>query len=517
MSTEETTVERPNRGDANATEIACAISEGGGGLIDLSAIECFSHPIAKLSEGKLTDSDNDTATIRVKIRPSVFIIETKKEYTAEEISTSSLNELIRKRVSAFRRRSGGVEPANKHRRLCRDIQDGNRIIVDNAASTLETLSGLLPVVINVKKNWSVRDKKEIQIDLKGNQGVEELVNLSHLDASDWERDRLTALVLNSVQGVYYARHSILDVVVTKSHVSGRTLTNPIIFRLGDFKVWINTPLQLAFPTIDSKTAAESAGKVLYRHPSLNRLQDLKDMAEKSKSVSSILFPGVSKFTASELEIISMGGGTLHYFTAQCFFSKKGVSLEDLISRQHTWQNNATTTAVAAPSPASTVPVTTTTSYADAEATTILKSHNSDLDVLATFLSSEYMDRRQRRQQQQPPATTSPSPPPLSSSSSKGVSLDASITGLSPSPRPSSSSSSKDVSLDASITCFFGPEYHSIADCLAAEDGLTMHILPTSLDSATVNHTLVATHDKCHGNPQLGEIPRPDVPECRVCA
>lgn len=483
MSNGQLTVERPFRGGVNAAEFACAVAEGSGGdanLINLSTVECFSQPITKLTEGKLSDVETDKASLRVKIRPSVFIVETNKEYTMEEISTESLNKLIHKRVNVFRS-SGSVntEPPNKERRICRDIQEGKRVVIDHTASSLETLSSLLPVVINVAgQDWTIRDSAAIQIDLKGNKGVEELVSLVHVDAdSEWEQDRLTALMLNSVQGVYYARHGVLDVVVTSSTVSGRTLTNPVIFRVRDFKLWINTPLQLAFPSVDSDTTAENTSKILYRHPSLNSLRDLKDMARRSKSVSSLIIPGVSKFNTSELEVVTRGGGKLHYFTAQCIFSKKDVTLEDLMSLQHDKDlaqqpSQIATVAITTTGPPNmTTAVTATDERKKKEAEAITNAFGPNLDELSTALSSEYIDRHHYRDQHQQTTTAS----------SSGA-------------RTPTSKPTPEASIDTSVTCFFGPNYKSIVECLTTNDNLNMHILPTSLDSASSNRVLVATRD-----------------------
>ncbi|AUO15298.1 WSSV581 [White spot syndrome virus] len=180
--------------------------------------------------------------------------------------------------------------------------------MEETASSLERLAGLLPVVINIK-DWTMHEK-EIRLDLKGNDGMEELVNISHLNQEEWEMERLSSsIVLKDAYGVFYAHHGILDIVLTTSRFTGKLLQHPVIFRLMDVKVWINT-LQIAFPDTSKNPNAK---KILYQHPSLTRLRDLNDMASNSKSVSSIIIPELSKFNSTEFG--------MHYFTAQCFLEK----------------------------------------------------------------------------------------------------------------------------------------------------------------------------------------------------
>ncbi|AWM67201.1 capsid protein [White spot syndrome virus] len=485
MSTTQTqTIERPLPGKNNEdnSRLACLLAEGlqqqqqqqdGDSEISLPLVNagtfaCYDSTLANLTEGRL-GSETENAKIRVKIHPSVFIIETNKEMTIEEISTKSLNALVEKRAREARRfsslteqkfpRGGGGCYSRKNERFIEGEINNIKLNMEETASSLERLAGLLPVVINIK-DWTMHDEKEIRLDLKGNDGMEELVNISHLNQEEWEMERLSSsIVLKDAYGVFYAHHGILDIVLTTSRFTGKLLQHPVIFRLMDVKVWINTPLQIAFPDTSKNPNAK---KILYQHPSLTRLRDLNDMASNSKSVSSIIIPELSKFNSTEFG--------MHYFTAQCFFGKNTNSLKDLVTRyyQLSFKNKPqpklyepTATATAASSSSSTASLTT--EQKEKIAQSILSSKGKSLGDVSSTLSKEYDENRKRTKRQK-------------------TSTDTNIV---PSGAPTS------ISMKNPVTCFFGPQYTSIMDCISEKtDWIEMHLFLTSLNDAEHNKTLV---------------------------
>nr|BDT63533.1 MAG: wsv289-like protein [Pasiphaea japonica whispovirus] len=476
MSSNSPIIERPFRqqqqttNDSNTLEIASVLtSEKMANLsvpiVNVRAIQCFSESATKFSEGKLSEGNNNEAKIRVKIRPSLFIVETNKEYTLEEISTKSLSVLVKKRVRDIYAFCAEYQPpSNKKSRRktlqCEEENDGNRSMMENTATALETITELLPVVINIH-DWAIYEEKEIRIELKGNQGMEELVNLSHMNPEDWELDRLNALVIDGSQGVFYAIYGILDVVITQSHITGCPLKQPVIFRLVDVNMWIVTPLQLAIPKNESKEKNDKFHKVLYQHPSLTKIEDLKHMASKSLSVSSVLIPEISKFNPAEIELINTGGEKLHYFTAQCIFGKKHVTLDELIKRYYYLFNNAEYAIHSSNIVLDTVTVDTADKKKMVHS--ILAAHGKSLNTIATTVSEEYDTNRPRRRLKTP-SSTSP---------------------------PSSSSNPSQASMRNPVTCFFGPDYSSINNCVSLSKNLKLHIFFSALDIASINRTLVA--------------------------
>ena len=466
------TVERPSGSGVNKAYVVCPSDKAmPDSVVSVGTVECFSNPAAGLTEGRLSDAENQRAVIRVKIRPSVFIIETKEEYTMEEISTDSLNKLIKKRTAAFKANiseSGNGTHLAKRRKICAGVEEGHRLMAEQSVAGLETVAELLPVVVNVT-DWNIQNEEEIRFDLKGNEGMEELVNASHLDPEVWELDRLTALVLDGVMGVFYARYNIADIVVTRSHVTNLPLQHPVVFRLKHTKLWISTPLHLAIPVDTNLTF----NKVLYQHPWLSKVDDLKAMAEKSKSVSSILIPGVSNFKPAELELLCRGGRMKHYFTAQCYFSKSDVSLADFVLKQHEkYDNNKTNnTAVTKES----------TAFDNEEerkkrADAVLAAFGTDLDTISSKVSKDYADWFGWEKNKA-------AAPSLVSRASNTTAATTTSVELAP------------VSFKRPVSCFFGPDFESITNCIADDScGLQMHLFPCQnlLDLANRNRTFIVT-------------------------
>ena len=182
------TVERPSSCGDNKQHL---VSPSGrltpDSLVSLATIECFSNPAASFTEGRLTEVENQRAVIRVKIRPSVFIIETKEEYTMEEISTVSLTKLIEKRKAHFTANLSESGTSSKRRKVCAGIDEGHGLMAERTVADLQTVAEFLPIIVNVT-DWDIYNEEEVRFDLKGNQGMEELVNACHLDSENWELD-----------------------------------------------------------------------------------------------------------------------------------------------------------------------------------------------------------------------------------------------------------------------------------------------------------------------------------------
>lgn len=437
------TVERPSSNTANKYTLNG--SGDPGQYSSIGTIECFSRSAAGLTEGCLTVTENNRATTRVKIRPSVFIIETNKEYTMEEISTDALTKLIQKRTAAFKDniKEFSSTPTTKRRKICNMMKEGHRLMIEQSVVGLETAAELLPVVINVT-DWTLYNEEEIRFDLKGSEGMEELVNASHLDPETWELDRVTPMILNKATGVFYARHNVVDIVVTKSQVTQQILQHPVIFRLKNVKVWINTPLQLAIPSSSSENR-----KILYQHPSLIKVEDLKTMAAKSKSVSALLIPGVTNFNPSELELLNKDGKQLHYFAAQCYFSKSDLTLSDFLKKQHEKYDNEEEE-ISLP----TTEETEEERKKRAEAT--LAAFGTDLNRISTAVSEDYSEwyKTEKSKHDTSPATVK-----------KKKTQKAAAE-----PAP--------ISFKRPVSCFFGPNFDSVTNCIEEEkSGLQMHLFP----------------------------------------
>nr|BDV50245.1 MAG: wsv289-like protein [Chiromantes dehaani nimavirus] len=507
IMTTEVIVERPSSSAAGKYTVCESAQHSS--LVSIDTIECVSKRAAGLTEGRLTDNENQQASIRVKIRPSVFIIETNKEYTEEEISTDALTKLIQKRIEVFKKNIISTPTAK-----CRKMEEEYHLMAKEHVVGLETAAELLPVVIKVT-DWTLYNEEEIRLDLKGNQGMEELVNAFHLNPEKWESDRVTAMILNNATGVFYARHNMLDIIVTKSQVTLQTLLHPVIFRLKNVKLWINTPLQLAIPLSSSTTQ-----KVLYQHPSLTKVDDLKNMAAKSKSVSALLIPGVTNFNPSELELFNKDGKHLHYFTAQCYFSKSDLSLSDFLKKQHEKYDNEEETSSLTTTETkdekeeteeeeetsltttktkeeeeesqdkketSTTRETqdkketsTTTKTKDKEerdekerkkrADTVLAAIGTDLDTIATAVSNDYADWYETQKIKYDNAA-------LKTIIKKKAQKEA-----------------EPISFKRPVSCFFGPNFDSIIHCIEEENcGLQMHLFPC-LDDSSKKRTFVVSSD-----------------------
>ena len=386
---------------------------------------------AKASEGCLTDYGNKRAIIRVKIRPDFFIVETDEEFTAEEISTNAWRELIENQADAL---INNVEPVSK----AKSMKEIIRIDCENTGSKLRKTAKLLPIIIKVEE-WILHNGEEIRFDLKGSQGMEELVNVSHLGLKAWEIDRVSALILNDAKGVFYATQNILDVTVTKSPLTLENLRHHVIFRMLNVKLWINTPLQLAIPS-----PSPEVKRILYQHPSLINDEDLKSITEGTKHVSALLIPGVTNFNLSELEIISPGGKEMHYFTAQCYFSKKDLTLDKFLEQLHEkYDENYFT------------PYYENGNNKE-EAEAMLAASGPDLEKISSSVSKQYIERYLE----------------------KGTETETDKTPL--------------VSFKRSVLCFFGPNFNSITSCIQKDKcGLQMHLFPLLDDNK--KRTFVVSH------------------------
>nr|AKS10638.1 wsv289-like protein [Metopaulias depressus WSSV-like virus] len=464
------TVERPSSNAANKYTV---YNNGSGvpvqhsSLVSLDTIECFSRSAACLTEGRLTNTEH--ATIRIKIRPSVFIIETNKEYTLEEISTDALLKLIKRRVADFKNNTKEFTctDAAKRRKIRITMEEGYRLVAEQSVEDLEMAAELLPVVINVT-DWTLYNEEEIRFDLKGNDGMEELVNASHLGSDEWELDRVTAMILNNATGVFYARHNLVDIVVTKSQFTQQPLQHPVIFRLRKVKVWINTPLQLAIPSSSSENR-----KVLYQHPSLTKVEDLKTMAAKSKFVSALLIPGVTNFNPTELELLNKDGKQLHYFTAQCYFSNSDLTLSDFLKRQHAKYGNEKEEEEEKDEEVE-VEEEEEEEERKKRANATLAAFGTDLNEISSIVSEDYTDWY----------TTQKSKYDTASGKDKSQNEEEQKVAAQPAP----------ISFKRPVSCFFGPNFDSIINCIEEEKcGLQMHLFPC-LDNSSKKRTFVVSSD-----------------------
>lgn len=247
---------------------------------------------------------------RVNIKLPYLIVETKPEFTPEEITSNDIRSMITKKISIL----GSVSTAFSN----------ELIISENTAKNLKNISKNLPIVLEIEEDeWETRRGEMLSFMLSGKQYgniISELIDFTHIDTEGWEDERINALNLQSSFGVFYARLGFTDVVY---YPENRNFRN-VIFRLKNTKVSFIDGLRIhSYRTNEKKkmkhwneeTSLLIAGK---RHPSLFKIEELEeaDPSRSTDNVSAYFIPGLTN-TKHYRDLPER-----HYFTGKCIISKQ---------------------------------------------------------------------------------------------------------------------------------------------------------------------------------------------------
>lgn len=305
-------------------------------VISLSSIESASSLAAVTTTGCLNEEDKEQTKRLFKVRLSTLVVESNAEYLMEEITSETLKGIINRRIEKLKNDNKNLSTitdatseegqGTKHRiKKTHCSHHANVSINQDTISKLDKVSNCLPVVIELDNTkWSITDcfpaNNEICFTLCGSEGIGELVNVTHVNTEEWENKRMTSFIMNNVNGVFYARYGILDVVIQYDKLENRLLKRPIIIRLKDVKLWLRTPLSLAIPVIANGNNYEEENVIhsLHKHPSLLRMKDLCHLASDTQPISALLIPGITKFQKERdlSAFVTNEGYATYYFTAK---------------------------------------------------------------------------------------------------------------------------------------------------------------------------------------------------------
>nr|BDW09908.1 MAG: wsv289-like protein [Marsupenaeus japonicus pemonivirus] len=221
------------------------------------AIEKTGAIISNITEGALTNPSE--ARRRVLIDVSAVVIEANRNLTEEELSTKALLATINRQLKTLEAHEDKI---NCH---SEDLNRVSQMTVRN----LKTLANSLPTVINVPREcWSVDEDDHLEVDragacisleLSGAEGLAEVVGLLHIGTEEWERKRLTPLVIPGAVAIFYPLLDIFDAVITNSASTERSLHRPIVFRMRGTRLMITSPVVemcAAASTRDSDTRSD---------------------------------------------------------------------------------------------------------------------------------------------------------------------------------------------------------------------------------------------------------------------
>ena len=244
-------------------------------------------------------------------------METKPEFTPEEITSNDIKSMITKKISIL-----GSAFSNE------------LVITETTVKNLKNISKNLPIVLEIEQDeWETRRGEMLSFMLSGKRYgsiIRELIDFTHIDTEDWEDERINALNLHSSFGIFYARLRFTDVVYYPENKKFRN----VIFRLKNTKVSFIDGLRIHSYTTNEKkktkhwneendedTSLLIAGK---RHPSLFRIQELEeaDPSRSTDTVSAYFIPGLTN-TKHYRDLPER-----HYFTGKCIISK--LSHDELV-------------------------------------------------------------------------------------------------------------------------------------------------------------------------------------------
>lgn len=295
----------------------------------LMDINIASETAKNYTLGKITQSLLDKAKRRVNVKLSHLIVDARPEFTKEEITPDSIQELVDRRIKT-------LNTAFKNNELS---------ITQHTVENIKSASKLLPVVLDITEDqWEIKRGEEISFLLNGNihgDKINELIDFSHIDTENWEDERVNALHLScDMVAVYYACLGFVDIVY---HPKEKRFKN-VIFRLKGAKVSFLDGLTIhargrrtpPVATVDRDCDDDKVDIVTMasstKHPSLFKISELEmerrsavdwDIASSNGKASAFFVPGLTSIKHySELP-------KQHYFTGKCILTK--LKHEDLIN------------------------------------------------------------------------------------------------------------------------------------------------------------------------------------------
>nr|BDT63243.1 MAG: wsv289-like protein [Hemigrapsus takanoi nimavirus]GBG35329.1 wsv289-like protein [Hemigrapsus takanoi nimavirus] len=261
---------------------------------------------------------------RVNIKLSYLIVETKPEFTKEEITSDNISSMITKKISVLDSISAAFS--------------NELVVTKDTIKNLKNVSKNLPIVLEIEKEeWETRRGEVLSFMMSGKKygnSISELIDFTHIDTEGWEDERINALMLDGQSfGVFYARLGFTDVVY---YPRNRNFRN-VIFRLKDTKVSFVDGLKIhSYRTkrkkkkrkIDDDEEDDEDTTLLItgeRHPSLFKIKELEeaDPSRSSDSISAYFIPGLTN-TKQYRDLPRR-----HYFTGKCIISK--LSHDELLN------------------------------------------------------------------------------------------------------------------------------------------------------------------------------------------
>lgn len=247
---------------------------------------------------------------KVNIKLSYLIVETKPEFTKEEITSNDISSMITKKISVLDTVSAAFS--------------NELVITKDTIRNLKNISKNLPIVLEIDKNeWDIKKGEVLSFMLSGNKyssDISELIDFTHIDTEGWEDERINALILDGQSfGVFYAKLGFTDVVY---YPRNRNFRN-VIFRLKDTKVSFIDGLRIHSYTANenNKKKYEDDDEHLVitgeRHPSLFKIKELEetDPFRSPDSISAYFIPGLTN-TNQYRDLPKR-----HYITGKCIISK----------------------------------------------------------------------------------------------------------------------------------------------------------------------------------------------------
>ena len=273
------------------------------------------------------DSDDllNRSKRRVNIKLSYLIVETKPEFTKEEITSDHISSMITKKISALDSVSAAFS--------------NELVVTKDTIKNLKNISKNLPIVLEIEKDeWEIKRGEVLSFMLQGKKygsNISELIDFTHIDTESWEDERINALILDGQSfGVFYAILGFTDVVY---YPRNRNFRN-VIFRLKDTKVSFIDGLRIHSHRTNEKnnkkkkygidddddedTSLLIAGK---RHPSLFKIKELEEaylFHHSLDGISAYFIPGLTN-TKQHRDLPKR-----HYFTGKCIISK--LSHDELV-------------------------------------------------------------------------------------------------------------------------------------------------------------------------------------------
>lgn len=296
-------------------------SDACGYLPPLVRMELASQTPAVVTRGNIKDEilSDPTTRIRIDFNMSELIVETKKQYTAEEMTSSSIQEVIDRRLRSI----STVCPANAAAlaQPLKTVRDESLPIVVE----LDEFNFKHPIISCLVKG----SQQNIQI-------LRELVDFRHLDPADWEVDRVNLLSLEPdvLAGVYYTNLDFLDIVYTPKTVANLCNRQNLIFRLKGVYFNILSSLQIhEDTTVDSRDSGITLSSHI--HPSLINADIIRKSKRELGIVSHSFVPGSASWINGPITLPNR-----YFISGEGFLTCK--KLEDTIP---TFSNKSPSTVV----------------------------------------------------------------------------------------------------------------------------------------------------------------------------